>query len=467
MAYVQPVQHATKLERAMMELITDHPFHAAILLQHTITADYTIPTACVNAHGDVRYNPDWFETLTIDEIVFVLCHENMHYMYMHMTRRMGRPPKKWNIACDGVINETLIATAVRSMPEGGVRWPGAADKNAELVFKEMFEDNQPDEPPVTPPPQPEDSDDPDDGEDDGDQSEPSAGDEDSNEDTSEDSGSGSDEDSTEDGDGDGTGSSDDDADEDGDSSGAGGDTDEGKADHPGDAGVPDWGIGEDIDDSEPMSESEKNILADKMTGEVLQARNAAKQVGKMPDLLEKFVSKLVEVNVPWYEIVSRWFTANGVTDYTYENLDRRFISRHTYLPYYAGKGMSISVIIIDVSYSINKAEMDNFEAHYNDILMAGQPELLVVLYVSTNVVGVEEYTPADYPIQLSRTARGGTDMTAGLDYVLEHYPTAESIIVLTDGETPFGEEIDIPTMWAITSPDITAPWGETVYLEVK
>lgn len=434
----------------MMELITDHPFHACIILQHSLTEDYTIPTACVNAHGDIRYNPAWFESLTIDEVVFVLCHENMHYMYMHMTRRMGRPAKQWNISCDGVINETLIATGVRSMPARGVRWEGAEDKNAEMVFKEMFEDNQPDDAPVTPPP-PEDDD----------------GDDDSPDDAAgEDDGPSGDTDDNSDDDSDDSGEQDSAATADADDADDGEPTPSKAGDDDDDDGIPDWGIGEDIEEGAPLSESDKNLLADKVVGELIQAKNAAKQVGKMPELLEKFVAKLVETNVPWYEIVSRWFTSSAVTDYTYENLDRRFISRGIYLPFYSGKGMGTSVVIVDVSMSINKAEMDNFEAHYNDILASCTPDKLVVLYVTTRVVGVEVYEASDYPIQLSCTARGCTDMTAGLDYMLENYPEAESCIVLTDGETPFGEEISIPTMWAITNEHIKSPWGETVYLEV-
>lgn len=131
------ITQVNKLDVAMTDIICNHPFFSSLLLQYPIEEDRTIPTACVNAFGRIRYNPDWLLEFEVDEIVFVLCHECMHYMYMHVVRCFGRDPQQFNVACDAVINETLKVSGIGRMPAQGVELPGAEHKTAEEVYAGM------------------------------------------------------------------------------------------------------------------------------------------------------------------------------------------------------------------------------------------------------------------------------------------------------------------------------------------
>lgn len=95
--------------------------------------DNTVPTACTNGL-EVRYNPDFFMSLSIEEQVFLLLHESMHVAYLHMERLQDRKPRKWNVAADHVINLQLIERGFQ-MPKGGLADGKYKGMGTEEVYK--------------------------------------------------------------------------------------------------------------------------------------------------------------------------------------------------------------------------------------------------------------------------------------------------------------------------------------------
>ena len=95
-----------QLSKAKAALIIDQPFFASLLLGMPMIEDKRIPTLCTNGE-EIRYNPEYLDSLTLAETVFALAHETMHCVFQHMTRRGDRNLNKWNIAADYVINGLL------------------------------------------------------------------------------------------------------------------------------------------------------------------------------------------------------------------------------------------------------------------------------------------------------------------------------------------------------------------------
>jgi predicted metal-dependent peptidase len=124
----------TKLEIAKSQLVLGHPFFASLLLKWGLTSRPDIPTLAVNGRGHIFYNEGYVNALTTPEIVFGFAHEVLHVAFQHSGRKGARDHKRWNIACDAVINETLIAEGVGVMPEGWVRFPNAQNMCAEEVY---------------------------------------------------------------------------------------------------------------------------------------------------------------------------------------------------------------------------------------------------------------------------------------------------------------------------------------------
>src|SRR4051812_33839175 len=98
-----------KLSKAKAKLIMYQPFFASIICNLPIEPDDTIvpPTMCTNGKW-VKFHPAFVESMTLDETIFVLCHEVGHCVFGHMFRRGSRHPVKWNIAGDFIINDMLV-----------------------------------------------------------------------------------------------------------------------------------------------------------------------------------------------------------------------------------------------------------------------------------------------------------------------------------------------------------------------
>jgi predicted metal-dependent peptidase len=125
-----------KVGKAKALLILDHPFFGMAVSKRPISYTDQVPTAAMSATGQMYINPSFAEPLTVKNLMFLLAHEALHYMFFHATRLKHRSHKPWNIACDKVINDTLIAANVGDFIEGGVTLDGARDMAAEELYDE-------------------------------------------------------------------------------------------------------------------------------------------------------------------------------------------------------------------------------------------------------------------------------------------------------------------------------------------
>lgn len=134
----------TRLEKARAAIIVDHPFFATLLLTMPMIESEEIPTMATDGET-ILYNPKWSDSLSLNEIIFVLAHETMHCVFDHMGRRAHRTPNRWNQAADYIINEILISDGVGSMPKNGLYDPKLTKKGgntAEGVYKLIPEENE-------------------------------------------------------------------------------------------------------------------------------------------------------------------------------------------------------------------------------------------------------------------------------------------------------------------------------------
>lgn len=129
------------LQKTKIALMTkpDSTFFITVCFSMKHRFDSNIPTACTNGK-EIRYNPDFFLALTENERLFLLLHETMHVVFLHITRRQSRDPKKWNYAGDYVINHTLITRGYK-MPEGGLHDPKYANLTTEEVYDQLKDED--------------------------------------------------------------------------------------------------------------------------------------------------------------------------------------------------------------------------------------------------------------------------------------------------------------------------------------
>ena len=127
----------TTLDKAKVSIVTQHPFFASILMKRQLIEDETIPTAAVDQRNQIYINPVWFNSLSVDEIVFVLAHEIGHVIGQHASRRGTRNAKKWNIAGDAWINDMLKASGIGQPISGCVDMPGSKDETVDEIYNKL------------------------------------------------------------------------------------------------------------------------------------------------------------------------------------------------------------------------------------------------------------------------------------------------------------------------------------------
>lgn len=130
----------TTLDRAKVSIVTQHPFFASILMKRKLIEDNTIPTAAVDQRGQIYYNKSFVDKLSVDELVFLLCHEVGHVIGQHALRRGSRNAKRWNIAGDAWINDMLRDAGVGQMITGGVDMPGSKDETVDQIYNKLPDD---------------------------------------------------------------------------------------------------------------------------------------------------------------------------------------------------------------------------------------------------------------------------------------------------------------------------------------
>src|ERR1700745_1040612 len=101
-----PLSSVVRIQKARTTLLLDHPFFGTLLFRLGAQARSSIATMATDGVS-LYFNPEFVEKLSSAELIGTLAHEVMHPALQHHTRRAGRSPKRWNMACDYAINPML------------------------------------------------------------------------------------------------------------------------------------------------------------------------------------------------------------------------------------------------------------------------------------------------------------------------------------------------------------------------
>lgn len=96
----------TKLSQTRVKILSEYPFFGRLLLKLKFGL-----SDCETAFTDMRrivFDPAFAERLSDRELEFVLIHEVLHCALKHCTRGKGKQHLIYNIACDIVVNSTIM-----------------------------------------------------------------------------------------------------------------------------------------------------------------------------------------------------------------------------------------------------------------------------------------------------------------------------------------------------------------------
>jgi predicted metal-dependent peptidase len=145
-----PQQDAEKyreqLTKQFTKVMLHHAFFAPAQMKLDFMLTLDVPTAGVDGRT-CFINPPWFFGMNDGEQLFVLLHEYLHCMLLHMFRRGAREAIPFNIAGDAIINALLqeYATQVPArvapiMPSIGVNLPQYKDWDIVAVYNDLMKD---------------------------------------------------------------------------------------------------------------------------------------------------------------------------------------------------------------------------------------------------------------------------------------------------------------------------------------
>lgn len=197
----------------------------------------------------------------------------------------------------------------------------------------------------------------------------------------------------------------------------------------------------------------------------VQAANAAKAVGKLPEPLEKWVDKLLDNKVDWKAELRRFITQVSKNDYSWQRPNRKMLAAGFYLPGLHSETMGSIYIAADESGSVDEAITAAFGAEIEAIKEDLRPEKIVLAHFDSQVGKVEEFLPDD-PFEMIRYCGGGTDFNPPIRYAEKMETPPMCAIILTDLYGPFpADPPGFPVLW-VSINEQKAPWGETLHIEV-
>jgi predicted metal-dependent peptidase len=135
-----------KISRAKTQLILREPFFQALVCTLPLVENEDIPTMATNGFT-IYWNREFVDTLSVNEVVFVLCHEVLHVVFEHVARLNNRNMRRWNYATDYIINKTLVEDGVGTMPAMGLRDDDLVNRCggvADRVYNELGDDDDED-----------------------------------------------------------------------------------------------------------------------------------------------------------------------------------------------------------------------------------------------------------------------------------------------------------------------------------
>lgn len=95
-----------RISNARLQMIKKDPFIGFVAQKCPIIFRDDLDTAATNGR-DLLFSRTFIDSISDQEILFVLYHEIMHIVLNHVSRGKDKNQKRFNIACDIVINDTL------------------------------------------------------------------------------------------------------------------------------------------------------------------------------------------------------------------------------------------------------------------------------------------------------------------------------------------------------------------------
>jgi len=219
----------------------------------------------------------------------------------------------------------------------------------------------------------------------------------------------------------------------------------------------------------------KHAVAKKM-------KKARKTSGSFPGSWEVWIKDVLTSRTDWKKILRHRMStaiATGIglrVDYTFTRPSRRQSVYHPIItPSFSGSRSGNIAVVVDTSGSMGGEELGQAVAEVCKVLEDFKLPVTVIPCDTTAYEPIVLRTASDrFKVQKLKGG-GGTNMIVGIEAALNLNPTPDSILVLTDGYTPYPPApYKIPVMFgilkrdpsAVTSVPWSPPWSKMAVVDI-
>lgn len=191
---------------------------------------------------------------------------------------------------------------------------------------------------------------------------------------------------------------------------------------------------------ESSSDGITDIEKEAIKKQVAQAISENKNRGTVPAGLARWAEEYLNPTIPWTKLLRGYvkralqIVSGGATDYTFSKPSRRDDPDFIF-PKPVTRKPTVSVLI-DTSGSIGGKEYEEFMAEVMGLVKSHASDITIAM-CDAAVHSIETVSTRSQVKKLKAKGGGGTDMRVGIRALLDHHPTPNILIVLTDGYTPW------------------------------
>jgi predicted metal-dependent peptidase len=224
------------------------------------------------------------------------------------------------------------------------------------------------------------------------------------------------------------------------------------------------------------AKSRDQATKDKLDKEIDQAARQGeaeqrKLNGKGNGDMDRYLSGLTQPKINWRDVMADFVRnkASGGDDSTWRTPNRRLLGMDILLPSLISYRVGRIGLAADMSGSVGGEETT---AVVTEMCKLGQelmPEKIDLMYWDTHVARHEEYDESNIllmPTSTKPKGGGGTSPSCVKQYMKDKQINPDCLVVLTDGYVDSWPDFDCPTLWVVTSKNITAPNGITIHLDI-
>lgn len=198
----------------------------------------------------------------------------------------------------------------------------------------------------------------------------------------------------------------------------------------------------------------------------VMAAQTAKQAGKLPGTLERFIHDMINPKADWRSVLRRFIVEVSKNDYSWQRPKKMMVPFGYYLPTLFSESMGELITIVDTSGSIDDHQLQVFGSEIIAARASVRPRMTRNIYCDTRVNHIDEFEQND-ECTFKMHGGGGTDFRPPFERIEQEGWKPAAVLYFTDGYGTFPDVApDYPVLWCMTTP-VQPPWGEVVEVDVS